>query len=83
MTTTLIIAMATTGVSLAGLMIGLVAWLRADIRRMEDHIERRLLEFARRLLEFERRLSALEHSQAKLEGLLEGLCEAVALRAVV
>ncbi len=76
MISTLIIAMATTGVSLAGLMIGLVAWLRADIRRMEDHIERRLLEF-------ERILSALEHGQAKLKGLLEGLCEAVALRAVV
>ncbi len=38
MTATLIIALATTGVSLAGLMIGLVAWLRADMRRMEDRL---------------------------------------------
>jgi len=59
MSTDLLIAV----LSLAGLQVGLIAWLRSDIRRLDD------------------RLLALEHSQAKLEGLLEGLREAIVARA--
>lgn len=84
-TTTLIIAIATTGISLAGVMIGLVAWLRTDMKRMEERIreDMRLMEnrMEDKLSAFDRRLSALEHSQAKLEGLLEGLREAIVSRA--
>ena len=70
MSTDLVIAV----LSLASLQIGLVAWLRADMRRMEERIEKRLSSI-------EGRVSALEHSQAKLEGLLEGLREAIVSRA--
>ncbi len=80
------------GISLAGLMIGLVAWLRADTRRMED----RLREDTRRM---EERLQAeitaihkdinahrketaqLRERMAHLEGLLDGLREAIVARA--
>ena len=84
--------------ALATLMLGLFAWLRADMRRMEERIEARMNErFDRMGQRFDRmderldrmderfdrietRLAAVEHGQAKLEGLLEGLREAIAGR---
>lgn len=66
----LMFAIIGTGISLAALIIGLIAWLKTDIRRVED-----------RLSTMESRLLAVEHSQAKLEGLLEGLREAILARA--
>ncbi len=92
MSTDLVIAV----LSLASLQIGLVAWLRADMRRMEERIDNRLSNMEEktekrlsdmeeridsRLSNIEGRVSALEHSQAKLEGLLEGLREAIVSRA--
>ncbi len=76
MNTDLIIAV----LSLAGLQIGLVAWLRADMRSMEGRIESRLASMEGRLATLEGRLTTLERSQAKLEGLLEGLRDAISLR---
>lgn len=70
-------ASATLFVALATLMLGLFAWLRADMRRMEEGIEDRMNE---RFDRMETRLAAVEHGQAKLEGLLEGLREAIAGR---
>ena len=89
--------------ALAALIVGLFAWLRADIRRSEERLraelgaseerlraelaglERRTNErFERIDARFERleaRMAAMEHGQAKLEGLLEGLREAIAGRA--
>ncbi len=110
-TATLMIATIGTGISLAGLMIGLVAWLRADTRRMEDRLredtrrmEDRQREDARQM---EERLQAeiaavrneiaeihedinahrketaqLRERMAHLEGLLDGLREAIVARAV-
>ena len=79
-------------VALATLILGLFVWLRADMRRMEERLradmaglERRTEErFERLEARFERleaRMAAMEHGQAKLEGLLEGLREAIAWRA--
>ncbi len=98
-----IAAAATLFVALGTLLLGLFAWLRADIRRMEERLragmaglERRTEERFERLeaqvdarfaqvdARFERleaRMAAMEHGQAKLEGLLEGLREAIAGRA--
>lgn len=60
-------------VGLAVLIIGMFAWLRADMAR----VERRLGE---RLDRLERGHSDLRERMAKLEGLLEGLREAIAGR---
>ena len=56
-------------IGLAALTMGLFAWMRQDMRRIEARIER-----------LEGRFAAMEHGQAKLEGLLEGLREAIAGR---
>ena len=58
-----LIGILTVGIGLSGLMIGLFAWLR---QYMGGRIDR-----------LENRLAAVEHGQAKLEGLLEGLREAI------
>ena len=55
--------------ALAALMVGLFAWLRTDIVRLGDRIDR-----------LDERLWGVEHGQAKLEGPLEGLREAISGR---
>ena len=67
------VAAAALFVVLATLLLGLFAWLRADLRRMEERTNLRLDRM-------EARLAAVEHGQAKLEGLLEGLREAISGR---
>ena len=67
------VAAASLFVALATLLLGLFAWLRADLRRMEERTNLRLDRL-------EARLAAVEHGQAKLEGLLEGLREAISGR---
>ena len=71
------VAAAALFVVLATLLLGLFAWLRADLRRMEERTNLRLMDLRDRL---EARLAAVEHGQAKLEGLLEGLREAISGR---
>ena len=82
--TPILVAVATVGVALAALMIGLFAWLRQDVRRMEDRLTNRLdrleTQTNERFDRLENRLAAVEHGQAKLEGLLEGLREAISGR---
>ena len=83
------------GIGLAALMIGLFAWLRTDISRMGERLDKRIddlrqelkqdiaalrADMDKRLDALDGRLRAVEHSQAKLEGLLEGLREAIAGR---
>lgn len=55
--------------ALAALMVGPFAWLRTDIVGLGDRIDR-----------LDERLRAVGHGQAKLEGLLEGLREAISGR---
>ena len=81
--------------ALAALMIGLFAWLRTDISRMGDRLDGRIdglrqemhqeigglrQEIKELRAEMDGRLRAVEHGQARLEGLLEGLREAIAGR---
>ena len=74
--------------ALAALTIGLFAWLRTDISRMGDRLDRRIdglrqemrQEIGALRAEMDGRLRAVEHGQARLEGLLEGLREAIAGR---
>ncbi len=75
-------------VALGTPIFGLFAWLRADMRRMEERTNERFEQvdarFERLDARFERleaRMAAMEHGQARLEGLLEGLREAIAGRA--
>ena len=78
--------------ALAALIIGLFAWLKADIsslrREMQHEIaglrretQQAIAELRERLEKrldgLDGRLRAVEHGQAKLEGLLEGLREAI------
>ena len=79
----------------AALMIGLFAWLKTDISRLDKRIDDLRQEMHQEIgglrgdmqqainelrVEMDGRLRAVEHSQAKLEGLLEGLREAIAGR---
>ena len=66
----ILVAVASVGVALAALMVGLFSWLRQDVRQMEARLTNRLDRM-------ENRLATVEHGQAKLEGLLEGLREAI------
>ena len=68
-------------VGLAALIVTLIAWLRADTHRYMDRLESRLNE---RLDRFEARMDRLEAGQgelrermARLEGMVDGLREAV------
>ena len=83
-------------IGLAALIVGLFAWLRQDINRLETRMNTRLSEveacMETRLSEVEARMdirlseveanmntqsSELRERMAKLEGLLEGLREAI------
>ena len=79
--TPILAAVATVGVTLAALMIGLFAWLRQDMGILRQEVGKQigLLESRtdQRFDRLESRLAAVEHGQAKLEGLLEGLREAI------
>lgn len=57
--TAVLIAVATVGVTLAALMVGLFTWLRQEVGNRFDRLETRL--------------AAVEHGQAKLEGLREAI----------
>ena len=65
-----LIAVLAIGATLAGLIVTSNRGLREDMARMEA----RLREDMKQLAE---RVARVEHSQAKLEGLLEGLREAI------
>ena len=66
------------GATLAGLILTSNRGLRQDIRQDMAQLETRLREDMKQLTE---RVARVEHSQAKLEGLLEGLREAITGRA--
>ena len=76
-------------VGLAALIVTSIAWLRADTHRHVDRLESRLNErmerFETRMDRFETRMDRLESGQgelrermARLEGMVDGLREAVA-----
>ena len=53
------------------------AWLRTDISRLGERIDDLGEHLGKRMDVPDARLRAVEHNQAKLEGLLEGLREAI------
>ena len=58
-----------TGIALAALNIGLFAWLRSDVQEIRQEVHRH-----------GQQIGSLRERMAKLEGLLEGLREAIAER---
>ena len=65
--TTLLVSVLAVGVALAGLMIGLFARLRQDVR-----------ELRREMGEARRETAGLRERMSRLEGALDGLREAIA-----
>ncbi len=80
-----LIGIVTVGVALAGLILTGNRGLRQDMRQDMAQLETRLREGISQLRgdmkQLAERVGRLEHSQAKLEGLLEGLREAITVRA--
>ena len=69
-----LIGIVTVGVALAGLILTGNRGLRQDMRQDMAQLESRLRDDIKQLGD---RVGRLEHGQAKLEGLLEGLREAI------
>ena len=65
--TTLLISVLAVGVALAGLMIGLFAWLRQDVRELRQEMR-----------EMRQETAGLRERMSRLKGTLDGLREAVA-----
>ena len=69
-----LIAVLAIGATLAGLILTSNRGLRQDMRQDMAQVESRLRDDIKQLGD---RVGRLEHGQAKLEGLLEGLREAI------
>ena len=80
-----IIAILSVGIGLGLLSTGLFAWLRTDLVKVEERLRTDLVTVEERLRadikQLTDRVGRLEYGQAKLEGLLEGLREAITGRA--
>ena len=73
-----LVAVLAIGAALAWLILTSNRGLRQDIRQDMAQLETRLREDIKQLSE---RMARVEHGQAKLEGLLEGLRESISGRA--
>ena len=78
------------GVALAGVMVSLFAWMRADIGQLRREtqarstgLEQRMAkleaEVSERMGTLEQRMGALEQRMARLEGMLEVLSQAIGI----
>ena len=65
--------MVTVGLALAGLIIGLFAWLRHDIREQGSRLDKRLDNMDKRLDKMANEMSEIHGRLSRLEGLIEGL----------
>ena len=68
------------GIVLAGITLNGQRNARADYRALRSDIERRFERVQEHISALEQRIAVLDRGQAKLEGLLEGLREAVSGR---
>ena len=72
----------TPAIALAALMIGLFAWLRADSMAMRKELRAEIAELGRSLRDeislLAQEVGRLRERMAHMEGLLEGLREAIA-----
>ena len=76
-----IIAILAVGVALAGLILTSSRGLRQDMTRMESRLDERIGALESRFDAMEKQFGDLRERMAHLEGLLEGLREAITGRA--
>ncbi len=76
-----LIAIVAVGAALGGLMVASIRGLRQDMVRLESRMREDINQLREDMKQLSDRLARVEHSQAKLEGLLEGLREAITGRA--
>ena len=62
--------------------VALATFIRVSLKDLRGDLTTRIDRLETRMDRLEARLTAVEHGQAKLEGLLEGLREAIAGRRV-
>ena len=76
-----LVAVLTVGAALAGLILsssrGLRQDMQQDMARLDERINMLEARLREDMKELSNRVARVEHSQAKLEGLLEGLREAI------
>ena len=71
------IAIVAVGVALAGVILTATRGLRQDMARLETRLREDISQLREDMKQLSERVARVEHSQAKLEGLLEGLREAI------
>ena len=74
------IAIVAVGVALAGVILTATRGLRQDMARLETRLREDISQLRGDMKQLSERVARVEHSQAKLEGLLEGLREAISGR---
>ena len=74
------IAIVAVGVALAGVILTATRGLRQDMARLETRLREDISQLREDMKQLSERVARVEHSQAKLEGLLEGLREAISGR---
>ena len=78
----ILVAVITVSVTLGGLILTSNRGLRQDMAQMETRLREDMSQLRGDLKQLGDRVARLEHGQAKLEGLLEGLREAITGRTV-
>ena len=76
-----LIAVLAVGATLGGLILTGNRGLRQDMARLETRLREDISQLREDMKQLSERVARVEHSQAKLEGLLEGLREAITGRA--
>ena len=66
-------------VALAALMVGLIAWLRADMHREIEVLRAEVAELRTEMSELRMEMSELRERMARMEGMFEVLARAVEL----
>ena len=78
----ILVAVIAVSVTLGGLILTSNRGLRQDMAQMETRLREDMSQLRGDLKQLGDRVARLEHGQAKLEGLLEGLREAITGRTV-
>ena len=78
----ILVAVIAVSVALGGLILTGNRGLRQDMAQMETRLREHMSQLRADLKQLGDRVARLEHGQAKLEGLLEGLREAITGRTV-
>ena len=73
----ILVAVIAVSVALGGLILTSNRGLRQDMAQMETRLREDMIQLRGDLKQLGDRVARLEHGQAKLEGLLEGLREAI------